>query len=252
MRRLLYVSSVVLAATFSSALFAQASSPIPQQLLQQSAALLSGGAPIVDVEMKGSAIRHDGSQSESGAVFLTGIGYQQSEWLASMPSGTYLEKRSSAGASLAGQGSGPGNVSYTISPLDLDSSAAWFFPYFVVNSGANSGDFASAFVGLESLNGTQVYHIQVWQKQPNGSELQAAALQQLSREDVFLDASSLLPVATRRAQSGVPIEIDFSNYVASSQGARVPSRINLVINGSLAWQINIQSITINAGTSALP
>ena len=84
---------------------------------------------------------------------------------------------------------------------------------------------------------------------PGGSD----PLVTLSSTDVYLDSSSLLPVAfafnthpDNNSLLNIPVEIDFSNYQAVN-GAQIPFHIQKFLNGSLFLDMTIQSAAVNSG-----
>src|SRR5271157_3518738 len=197
MRSARFVSLLVLITLAKSATAQQVTPSAPQAtaLLQQSSTALSGSQLLNDITMHGTATYSGGPTPESDSVTLIAIGNQQSQFLATTPSGSISEVRAVAAGIPSGSGSGPGGASYKIADRDLLISAAWFFPYFLMNSAATTPNYATAYVGSEVRNGASVERIRIWQQQNGASADEAAALQQLSSEDVYLDPASKLPVA---------------------------------------------------------
>jgi hypothetical protein len=217
-------------------------------LLQSSATAMSGGTAINDVTMNGTATYSGGPTPESDSITLIAIGNQQSQFLATTPSGSISEVRTVTAGTPSGSGSGPGGVSYKIADRDLLVSAAWFFPYFLVSSAATSSGYATSDFGQEVRNGVTVHHIQIWQQQNGAPTDQATALQQLSTEDIYLDPVSNLPVALTFQFAYLPMEVRFSNY--TSVGSQMLAQhIQLFANSTLNWDMQISSIAVNTGVT---
>lgn len=131
------------------------------------------------------------------------------------------------------------------------TDAAWFFPGFSVLSQLSNPNLVATYVGQETKNGVAVQHLHfvVQSADPTGFS------QQLSAEDIYLDASSNLPTALtfgvhpdNNAATDIPVEVDFSNYQVVN-GVRVPFRIQERLNGTLFEDIIVQSVVFNSGLS---
>src|SRR5271157_5528912 len=170
MRSARFVSLLVLITLAKSATAQQVTPSAPQAtaLLQQSSTALSGSQLLNDITMHGTATYSGGPTPESDSVTLIAIGNQQSQFLATTPSGSISEVRAVAAGIPSGSGSGPGGASYKIADRDL------------MNSAATTPNYATAYVGSEVRNGASVERIRIWQQQNGASADEAAALQQLS------------------------------------------------------------------------
>jgi hypothetical protein len=76
---------------------------------------------------------------------------------------------------------------------------------------------------------------------------------QLSSVDFYLDATTLLPVATvfnahpdDDAGTNIPIEIDFGNY-QNINGVNVPLHIQRYVQGTLMVELSISTVSLNTG-----
>ena len=81
-------------------------------------------------------------------------------------------------------------------------------------------------------------------------------MQRLSQMDIFLDSSTLLPVALafnqhpdKDAGLDIPAEIRFLDYRAVN-GVQVPFHIQGYLNNSLILDIQLQAATLNSGLTA--
>jgi hypothetical protein len=182
--------------------------PLPQAgqvtaFLLQALTTLTGGNPITDVTLTGSATvtRSPNTQpgtlpvTQSGAVILTAIGGESSQVTINLPSGqtTSIQAVSAGVPSLttsAGAGSQTAPASTALTP-----HPSWFYPELLLASALSSAsDYAVADVGSETRNGAAVEHVVVW-LQPKGSSAVAPAMQQATRNDLYLDSTTLLPIA---------------------------------------------------------
>ncbi len=75
----------------------------------------------------------------------------------------------------------------------------------------------------------------------------------LSSEDIYLDSTSLIPVAFRfnshpddDEDTNILVEIAFHNY-QQINGVRLPMRVQKLINGGLALDVTVTSIVLNSG-----
>jgi len=135
------------------------------------------------------------------------------------------------------------------------TDAAWFFPLFSVLSQASTANMVAKYVGEETRNGTPVQHIRFAAHFAGADAASASLLASLTTEDVYLDSASLLPVAISfnahadsDALTNIAVEIDFSNYQVVS-GARVPFKIQKLLNSGPFLDIDVQSVTVNSGLS---
>jgi len=130
------------------------------------------------------------------------------------------------------------------------SDAAWFFPVLTSLSGSDRSIVLS-YVGQESRNAVLVQHLRAYRYQR--PPMPTTFLQRWSATDFYLDANSYLPMAMRFSVYAdnsiglsIPVEIDFSNYQATSGGV-VPMHIQRYVQGSLALDVVVTAVAINSG-----
>jgi hypothetical protein len=94
-------------------------------------------------------------------------------------------------------------------------------------------------VGLETKDGISVTHPTVTQQFPEVPPEMTPLMQHLGQMDIFLDATTLLPVALdfnvhpdNNALLDIPVEIRFSGYSAVN-GIQVPLHIQKYLNDTL-------------------
>lgn len=116
MRSCRFVFLLVLLTFAKSVLAQQATAPAPQAtaLLQQALTALSGGHPLTDVTLSGTAERIAGSDDESGTVVVKALAGTGSRVDCTLPSGTRSEIRNTSSVPNMGSWSGPDGVSHPI------------------------------------------------------------------------------------------------------------------------------------------
>ena len=243
-------------------------------LVQQALRTLSGGFPVNDITLTGTARRIDGSEDETGAVTARALATGQSRIDLNLPSGTRSEVRTSGNSSntnsarvapsattlIVGRGgawSGPDGVSHVEADHNLLTDSSWFFPSLMMARIASTNDFALVDAGPETKQGRQVEHLVISRQSPSGTPLiLSMAMQHLSRTDIFLDASTMLPVAVdfsthpdNNASLDIPVEILFSDYRALNSG-QVAFHVQKYENGTLALDLRFENAVPNSGVSS--
>jgi hypothetical protein len=220
-------------------------------LLQKSLAVLSGGQPITDVTLSGTARRIAGSDEESGTAILKASASLGNRIDLSLPSGPRSEVRNVSVPPQIGSWSGPDGVAHPISQHNLVTDAGWF-PAFGLVTFVTSPNVVT-YVGPETRYGSSVIHLSAFQQFPGIKATVAAQLQRLSQTEIFLDSSTLLPVAIsfnthpdENSILDIPVELDFSDY-RSVNGAAIPFHIQRYLNGSLSLDLQFQNTAINSG-----
>jgi hypothetical protein len=237
---------------------AQQTSPVVAQnstavaLATKSIALLSGSVQIVDVTLTGTATRVAGSDTGSGALTLRALGTSNSRMDLRLSDGTYSEIRTAQSGALQGQWLAPGGSYNNMAAHNCITDAAWFFPSLSVLTQLSNPNLIATYIGQETKAGVGVYHLQLSIQSPTDP---TGLLQQLSAEDVYLSASTYLPLALvfqthpdNDALTNILVEVDFSNYQAVN-GVQIPFHIQKSLNGSLFLDMSIQSATLNSGLS---
>jgi hypothetical protein len=222
-------------------------------------AVLSGNAQIADVTLTGTAIRIAGSDVGTGTVALKALGTLESRMDLSLSSGTRSEVRNASNGVPQGSWLAPNGSVSNMAMHNCFTDAAWFFPALTVLSQTSNPNLSIAYVGLETKNGIPVQHLNfasvstVQPTGPAGLRGPVVTLATLSSTDVYLNSSSLLPVAfvfsthpDNDALTNIPVEIDFSNYQAVN-GVQIPFHIQKFLNGSLFLDLTIQAASLNSG-----
>lgn len=261
---MLRISGLGLAVLFlatQSALAQTATSPPPTSdpraiaFAAQAMAVLTGGVAISDVTLTGTATRTAGSDIDTGSITLEAKGIAESRFEFSGSAGTLSEVRNASDQEPQGTWTGPDGVLHSMAQHNCLIDAAWFFPALSVLSQASTANVIATYVGQEVRGGASVQHLRFASTLPNLAPTSASLLASLTNEDIYLDSTSLLPVAVNfnahpdnDALTNIAVEIDFSNYQTVS-GIRVPFKIQKLLNNGPFLEINIESVTVNSGLS---
>jgi hypothetical protein len=225
--------------------------PQAVSLAAASLAALSGSTAITDVTLTGNATRIAGSDVETGTVTLKVAGSSDSRIDLNLSNGPRNEVRNVSNSAPQGSWAGPDAVPHAMPLHNCMTDSAWFAPQLSVLSQLSNPNLVVSYVGQESRNGASVQHLHFEVQSANVDP--SGLLQHLSAEDVYLDASSFLPVAIsfnthpdNDAGTDIPVEIDFSNYMRVN-GAQIPFHVQKYLNGSLFLDLVIQSAVLNSG-----
>ena len=216
---------------------------------------LAGATPVNDITLTGTATSTAGSDVESGTVTLQALAGSGSRMDLSLSNSTRHEVRNlSSNSTPQGYWVGPDGSSHSFSLHNCMTDAAWFAPQLTILSQLSNASLVASYVGEETRAGAAVQHLhfafQSASADPTG------LVQSLTGEEVYLDASSFLPVAIvfnahpdSDASINIAVEIDFSSY-QSVNGVQVPFRIQKLINNGLVLDLTINSAKINQGLTA--
>jgi hypothetical protein len=237
-------------------------------VLQASLKSLTGGASISDVTISATAHRIVGADDQTGTATLTAMAAGESKLRLSLLSGVFVETRtpvgnppagSPAGAVVpAGGWSGPDGVTHGMVAHNLMTDATWFLPAFTINKLAGSTGFVASYIGQETREGQQVLHLsasqQYWPSSGGQALIQVPPLiQQMSQMDLYLDPTTLLPVALafyvhpdNNFNADIPSEVRYSDY-RSVNGVQVPFHVQRYLNNSLILDLNFETVAFNSG-----
>ncbi len=231
------------------------SSPQAASLLTQSAKALTGSVPISDATLTGTAEWIAGSDDETGtAVYKAVSGAHRLDL--TFRNGTRSEIVSTSNGIPSGSWIGLDGVSHSIANHNLMSDAGWF-PAFTLGNLISSSNTVLLYVGQETRNGASVIHVSGSKVFPNLSGNSASIRQHLTQADLYLDSTTLLPVSyvfnlhpDNNALQDIPAEIQYSNYQTVG-GIQFPFHIQKFVNGSLALDFQVQSVSLNTGITAV-
>ena len=217
------------------------------------AALSTSSTSVEDATLTGNGRRIAGSTDENGTFTLRMLDSSGSRGDFSYPSGTISEIRSSA--TRAGQWIGADGTAHALASHDLFTEGAWFFPLTVIRHSLDTTHYQTTFVGAETLDGEAVQHFR-YTRTSSGSPATAAEIQDLSRTEIYLDATTYLPVRItfndhpdRDARTYIPVEIRYSSYQPIN-GTQVPFEIQQYRNHALSLDLQVENATLNTSLAA--
>jgi len=230
--------------------------PAALVLVAKSLVALGGSTTISDITLTGTATRIAGSDTGTGTVTLKALGTVSSRMDLSLSDGTYSEIRTAVNGAPQGSWLSPTGAYNSMAMHNCFTDAAWFFPALTVLSQTSNPYLTISYVGQATKNGIQVQHLRfAFTSAVSATSLAGLAdpLIALSSTDVYLDASSLLPVALafythpdNNSVVNISVEVDFSNY-QTVNGIQVPHHIQKFLDGSLFLDMTIQSAALNSG-----
>jgi hypothetical protein len=231
-------------------------------LALKSMAALAGGTPANDVTLTGTITLASGPNAGSGAITLSATRDGKSQVSMNLPSGQQTEARIYTRMSHTATWTGLDGSSHDFSVLNtLGPHPAWYFPAFVMQSGFMSTQYFAGDLGPATWDGASVEHLQIFRR-PSSARYKPVVvnpfLKQMSLYDIYLDPTTLLPVAMTfnvHLDSANPIqllvpegtpagdymeEVRFSNY-QEVQGWPVAFHVQVYFNGVLFANIQLAS-----------
>ena len=229
------------------------SNPQAVSFASRSLGVLTGATEVSDVTLTGTATRTAGSDDESGSVTLKALGTTNSRMDLSLSNATFSEIRTWTNNAPQGVWLGPSDAYNAMAADNCLTDAVWFFPALSVLSQLSNPNLIANYVGQETRGQESVLHLQFFLTVPTPSIDPFGRYSKLTTEDLYLDSSSLLPVALafnthpdNNALINIPVEVDFSNYETVS-GVQVPFHIQQLKNGTLFLDLTIQNASVNSG-----
>lgn len=223
-------------------------------LLQRSLAAMVGTNTVKDVTLTGSANYIAGSDNETGSTTLKATAVGQGRVDLSLSNGPRSEVRDISASPATGSWSDPDGAWHSMAAHNLYSDPTWFFPPFLIGRALSNTGFAISSADAETLNGSEVEHISISQQYAGSVQL-AAIVQTLTKVDIYLNSSNLLPLAVAfnahpddDEQTNIAVRIQFSDYQVA-QGASIPYRIQKYIQNGLALDLSLTSVQFNTGLS---
>lgn len=227
--------------------------PTAVALAVKSLDALAGNTTISDVTLTGTATRVAGSDTGSGTVTLRALGTSNSRVDLSLSDGTFSEIRTAPNGAPQGSWLAAAGAYNSMAMHNCLTDSAWFFPALTVLSRTSNPYLSITYMGQETKNDISVQHIHFAANSKAQATSVVDPLPTLSSTDVYLDSSSLLPVALsfnthpdNNALLNIRVEVDLSNYQVVN-GVQIPFRIQKFLNGSLFLDLTIQSASVNTG-----
>ena len=164
-------------------------------LANQSLRAITGGLPVTSAIVQGTSTFIAGSDQESGSATLeASVGYQSRITL-SLSGGQRSVVRNGSSVSPQGKSSGPDGTWQALALHNCWVDPTWFFPAISIQAALNDSQIAFTYVGTDTKAGVSVQHIQISRVIPGQIASATQLIQQLSRTDIYVDATTYLPVA---------------------------------------------------------
>jgi len=256
----LFLAFVLVLAFTSTSSYAQQSPVIdaPAQTDARTLALqvftaLTGGNTVTDASIVGTAARFAAFQQQTGTALLKVRGTRSSRIDLDFGTAERTEVRADVNGQPSGVWSNNRLAMHTMAEHNVRTDAAWFFPALSSLSMVGQPGISTTYLGTETYAGVQVDHLRLWQTSNSQSPLVTDLVQKLSTVDLYIDKTNSLPWAIafsihpeNDASRNIPVEIRFGDY-RSISGIKVPFRIQKLLNGTLAFDITVQTAVINGG-----
>ena len=229
----------------------QSTQPNPQQVLQASLRVLGGAVSITDTKLLAAVNYTAGSDAETGTAVLEASGIDEFSSVLTLTSGTQTQVRQGTTEAVTGV-NGQQHIAALHNSL---YPAPWFMPALLVQEWlrpTNNVTLVSAT--NEVRNGQNVIHINAY-RLPSGQfdALTGSYLLQASTADLYLDASTLLPLyldfmahPDNDELTDFPVTIAFQGY-RSVSGVQIPFHIQRFLQRSLLLDLTLSSAAINLG-----
>jgi len=213
-------------------------------VLQASTAAMGKSLP-ADSTAQGTVTTTAGSLSESGTVTVLTKGTTQTSEQIQTPHGFALVYSDGQASHVAD------SATATLSSELALSSRSFAFPLVALADVLNNPDSGYAYVGLESVDGAALHHLQFWNSFNSRPKFQPLA--SLTLTDLWIDSATGLPQrisqirrAGRGSEPRIQVDVSFSDY-RNVSGVLYPFQIQESINGSPWKTLTITSVTFNTG-----
>jgi len=250
--------------------------PQAASILQQSLAALTGGAPVTDVTMTGAVTVTAGTNTQSGTITLVATASGQSRVTFDLSAGSWTTNANYSADPRSSTTSASSGVTNDPSEDLLGPHPAWFYPAFIMGATLQTNQSSSSYTtfefGQELYNGLTAEHLGIW---PQAGAAFArtstntwltmpspGATSYLGQQDLYLDPSSLYPVALEFRSVGKAVpgtktainhrtvyiseEVRFANY-RMVQGRPVAFHIQRYLGNILLYDIQLSSVEFNSG-----
>jgi hypothetical protein len=218
----------------------------------QSVTAMTGNTTVSDATLTGTVNTWmAGSTPDTGTATLKVKGYGESRIdMQLAASGAISQIRDASTGVLQGE-SITGGTGTQYSYQNCVTDAAWFYPLDSAMAVAPNDGIVLNYVGLESLGGESVQHVQSYYYQSGLDPTSQAQLQTNSTIDYYLDATTFLPAAEQFNMfagngTAIPVQVLFLSYQNTS-GVTSPQHIQQYINGTLQFDVTVTSVALNTG-----
>jgi hypothetical protein len=228
------------------------SDPTALSYAAKSVTAMAGNNTVSDVTLTGTINTWmAGSTSDTGTVTLKVAGYGESRVDMQLAASGALSQIRDASTGVQQGEAITGGTGSQYSYQNCVTDAAWFYPLNSAMTAAPNNGIVLSYVGLETLGGSSVQHLQSYYYQSGLDQPSQAQLQTNSTIDYYLDATTFLPVAEMfntfsGSGTAIPVQVMFLSY-QTVQGVTSPQHIQEYINGTLQFDATITSVAVNTG-----
>jgi hypothetical protein len=230
-----------------------ATNPQASSVLLQALRATAGTVSISDLTLTGTAHRSAGSVDETGSVVLKALATGEASVDLGFPSGSRSETYANSPQGPVGSWSAPDGTSGPMPLHNMLVDSAWFAPALMLSKLSSTQNVMISYNGSETRNGLAVQHLTVSNQFTGVSARMSAEMERLSQMEVYLDASTSIPVSVsfnthpdNNAGRNFPVDVTFSGYQSVS-GVQIPFHIQKYMNGTLILDLQIEKADLNTG-----
>lgn len=227
---------------------APAGSSQAKTICGESMIALTNGVAVNDVTLIGNVTVVAGSDTQTGTATFAAASTNRSRIEMNLDNGKRTDIQDDSRGVPTGVWSVNDGALKPYASHNTWNDASWFFPAL---GSLSDPSVNFSYVGVETRNGVSVQHLR---SQRTNSAIPTA--QKLSGQDIYLDATTLLPVALvfnlhpdNNSNINIPVEVRFANYQLKS-GLMVPLRIQKFVNYGLVLDFQISNVIANSGIPA--
>jgi hypothetical protein len=221
-------------------------------LAQRSMLALTHGTPISDVTLTGTATETAGSTVSVGNTTFKALGLWNSRVDFDGSSRSEIRTLDQSGHPIGVWITPDGKV-HPMAFHNVWSDAAWFFPAFSSVSASTQPNVTVKYIGQEIRNGVSVQHLQFFRSADASLAAIATDIPGLSKVDIYLDSTSLLPLAEtfnahpdNDASQNIAMEIDYSSY-QTVNGMQIPFHVQKLLSRGVIVDFQVTQVSINTG-----
>jgi hypothetical protein len=211
-------------------------------------------APMIalsDITLEGTVSRTAGSDYQSGTFTFQASGNGKSLEALNLDGGQRQQVRNGAVGYLID----PNGHQRPLAIHNCWTDAPWFYPALSLQALASDPQVSIVYVGMENREGMALHHLRLYRTVPGQTPKMTAEIQHLSTTDLFLDATSYLPLVVAfqthpdvDLNLDIPVEIQFADYRLVND-IMVPFHIQKLLQGTLLLDIRLSNAVVNSGLS---
>jgi hypothetical protein len=213
-------------------------------------ALIAHGRAVHDLRLWGTAISHYG-KDKSGTAILEMDAAGHTKVTLDLEGQTTIDFASAPGEEPGCTHTDAHAQVHVVAMHNCLSGNAWFFPLGTVASALSAGSRSASCAKSSRAKDHCTLNAPLRHAHPKS----ATAFERLSAEEISFDPVTSLPSSLSYVthpddnfNRDIPVEIRFSDY-REVDGAKVPFRIEKLLNGGVVLEISVTSATVNSGAS---